>query len=392
MLRQLSLVVVAALALACSGKGDDDDAKKPPVPVTVVEVETVATGEVADLLLASATVEAERSADLVPSTTGIVKEVRKDVGDPVRQGEVLAVLDNVTLDAGAEKATADVAHLEAQLAELERLAAKGATSQREVDDLRYQLATARTSLRQASRSAGEQRLVAPFDGVVAARDLKVGELATGAKRAFQVVDLRDLRVHARLPERDVGRVRIGQTARLVSAYDADAATTATVTRIAPVIDSTSGTFEVTLALPDGQSALRPGQFVSVELEVDRHTDVVVVPKDAVRYEAGRPIAFVMVDAPPEAPDTDAENDEDVVAHEDEGPRFVARRVEVELGLTDAERSEVTAGLSAGDRLIVVGQATLRDGARIREASPAPAAPATKGAAEVGPATVPPTGD
>ena len=83
------------------------------------------------------------------------------------------------------------------------------------------------------------------------------------------MDLSALRVVASLPERDLSRVRVGQTAKLISAYDDAVWTTGSVSRIAPIVDSMSGTFRVTLSLAPEQQVLRPGQFVSVELEVER---------------------------------------------------------------------------------------------------------------------------
>lgn len=379
--RHLISLCLLAVLVACGGDGDGDEKrKKRPVPVTVVELAEVARGEVADLLLASATVEAERAAAILPNATGRVVSISADVGDRVKKGEVLAVLENVSLDAGAERAAAEVRNLEARFAEMEKLFQSGAVSERELEDVRYQLTTARTSLREATTTAGETKLVAPFGGVVSARDLKVGELATSATTAFQVVDLTDLRVRARLPERDVSRVAVGQKARLVSAYDAERSAMAEVTRISPVIDASTGTFEVVLRLEAGQSVLRPGQYVSVELQVDVHDDVVLVPKDAVVYDNGVPVVYRYEEAPPEpepeaddeAEGDDAEGDEPA---EDEGPRWIARRVPVDVGLADTRNAEIVEGLEAGERIVVVGQTMLRDGARVRDVADAAAAKA-----------------
>jgi membrane fusion protein (multidrug efflux system) len=339
----------------------------------------VALGGVADVLLASAVVEAERSADLAPAATGTVVRVEKDVGDAVRRGDVLAVFENASLDASAEVTASEAGAVEARVAELERLFAQGAVSARELDDLRQQLVTARIRAREASRTVGETRIVAPFEGLVAARDVRVGELVSSARRAFQVVDVRDLRVRARLPERDVARVRLGQPARLTASYDASLTATATVARVAPVVDASSGTFEVLLAIDPGQKALRPGQYVSVELEVARRDDVVVVPRDSIVWDHGQPVVFRVEPAPPEpASSSDgaaaagaSEGGSGTVA--DAGPKLVARRVELSLGLLDARVAEVTAGVAAGDRIVTIGQMSLKDGVRVREPSPAAAA-------------------
>jgi multidrug efflux pump subunit AcrA (membrane-fusion protein) len=165
--------------------------------------------------------------------------------------------------------------------------------------------------------------------------------------------------------------------------------------MAPVIDATSGTFEVVLTLDPTQTALRPGQFVSVDIEVDKHTGVVVVPKDAVLRDRGQPIVFLVTDAPAEAVNTDESKKDDAKKDEpkkddakDEaeapGPRWVAKRTEVQTGLGDPDRIEITSGLAEGARIVIVGQSNLKDGARIREpvvattpAAPAPPAPAAE---------------
>ncbi|MCB9663825.1 MAG: efflux RND transporter periplasmic adaptor subunit [Alphaproteobacteria bacterium] len=361
------LWLLGAGLVACGGDEGEEHAKERPVPVAVVETAPVGRGDVRDLLVASAAVEAVASADLVPTATGRALQVLVDVGDRVRKGQALAVLENVSLDAGAEVARAEVDQLEDRVAELRQLFERGAVSERELEDLRYQLATARTRLREAARTAGDTRITSPIDGVVAARDLRVGELATSARRIFQVVDLSELLVRARLPERDVSRVRVGQPARLVSAYDEAAAADARVTRIAPVIDPTTGTFEVTLTLDPGQEVLRPGQYVSVQLEVDRREAVLVVPKDAVVYDNGVAVLFRVEREVPEGASEQVK---------------VARRVPVALGLSDPLVTEIASGVAEGDAVVVVGQGSLRDGARVREPGdpkPSKDAPAEAGA-------------
>ncbi len=382
----LSLGMLAACS-SWGGKGEDED-QAPPEPVTVVQTQVVTVGDVADRLLTSATIEAAASADITAEATGTVVSIAKDVGDHVRRGELLAVIDNVQLDAGAERADAEVTNLLARVAEAEKLHTSGAVSSRELEDLKFQLATARSSKREADRGRGTLRLTAPFDGVVAARDLHVGELTSPARVAFTVVDPSELRVRARLPERDVSRVKVGQVATLTGAYDASGSATAHVTRMAPVIDATSGTFEVVLTLDPSQTSLRPGQFVSVDIEVDKHTGVVVVPKDAVLRDRGQPIVFVVTDAPAEVVNTDEAKKDDAEKKDEAkdeaeapGPRWVAKRTEVQTGLGDPDRIEITGGLAEGARIVVVGQSNLKDGARIREpvVATTPAAPAAPAA-------------
>jgi len=394
------MAAVLAVVVACSsdgaGGGDGGDDEAPPEPVSVVEVAQVIRGSVGDTLTASAVVESEASADLVPEATGVVQSIHADEGDPVEEGQLLAVLKNVSLNTGAAKASAEVQRFEAQVARTRELFEQGAVSARELEDAEHQLRTARLSLREASAGAGTTRIVAPFAGVVAMRDVRVGELATSATAAFQVVDLERLRVVASLPERELGRVAPGQPVRLVSAYDAEIGARGVVARVAPVVDPASGTFRVTVEVEPGQTALRPGQFVSVVVEVGRHDDVLVVPKQAVVYEDGVPVVYTVVEsldddaeedgdedgADPEGEaeagggwwpfgggDAAADEGEEASTDEEDGPQKVAERHVVELGLVDDELGEIETGVEEGDEVVTVGQSHLRDGARVRPVEP-----------------------
>jgi membrane fusion protein (multidrug efflux system) len=381
-----------ALALAgCAGEGGDQphgEGQDQAEPVTVVEMATATSGTVIDEIVSSAVVEALAQADLVPEATGVVVQVHKDEGDPVTKGEVLAVLDNAVLGTGAERARGEVARLEQQVSQARELLQRGAISNRELEDLEHQLNTAKLSAREASRTWGQTRIVAPFDGVVAMRGVQMGELATGATVAFQIVDPSQLRVVAALPERDLSRISVGQPARLVSAYDPDHVAQGHVARMAPVVDANSGTFRVTVAV-DQAAGLRPGQFVSVRLQVDEHEGVLVVPKQAVVWEDGTPVVY-KVGPPPEKKEEEKKEEAhggfrfqlpawlagggeegeggDEKKSEDQGPPLVAVRTRVELVLVDEQWAEVGSGLAVGDRVVVVGQSNLRDGARVREAA------------------------
>jgi len=362
----LSIIAILAV-LACSGGADHEKSQEEddkPEPSTLVEAVAVAEGSVADVLTSSAVIESESSANLVPEAAGVVREIRKDEGDPVERGDVLAVLDNVALNTGARRATAEVTRLQQRVDAARELLDRGAISVREVEDLDHQLASAKLSSREASSSYGSTRITAPFDGVVAMRDVRVGELATSGRTAFQVVDPDKLRIVSSLPERDLGRLAVGQPARLVSAYDEEVWSTGTVQRISPVVDANSGTFRVTLGVDPHTGGLRPGQFVQVRIEVDRHEDVLVVPKQALLYEDGAPVVYVVGPAPPPEPDEDAEEEEE---EEEEEAKLAGLRTPVKLGLVDDAFAEITEGLSAGDQVIVIGHSHLRDGGIVRVA-------------------------
>ncbi len=387
-----SLVVASLLILACSGgegrgeHGDEGEEEEQVLdPRTLVEVGPVEVGSVGDFLVSNGSVESEVQADLVPEATGTAIAIRAEEGDRVRRGQVLAIIENASLDAALARAEAELAKAQAELDKIRSLHAQGVVSDRDLQDAEFTEAAARTALKEAQSTQGHTRLVSPIDGTVATRQLQYGEVA-GGQLAFQIVDLSKLQVVIKLPERDLGRLAVGQNATLTSVYDEDTRVPAHVARIAPTVDPTSGTVRVTVALDEPEAGvLRPGQFVSVRIEVGRHDEVLTVPRNAVFYEEGKPMVFrVRVEEEPEPEedeeaeeedaepgflarffeeDADDEDEEDAI--EVPGPYRVARKVPIEVGFSDPDRSEVTSGLDLGDEVVTVGQANLRDEGRVR---------------------------
>jgi membrane fusion protein (multidrug efflux system) len=313
-------------------------------------------------------------------------------GDTVQNGQVLAVLENASLDASFDRASADFDRARVNAEELEELESVGAVSARELAEAQYTLATARATREEAEKSQGFTRIVSPIQGTVATRDVRYGEIAAAGTRSFQVVDLSRLRVVVQLPERDLSRVSAGQYVQLTPTYDPSLEVEARVLRVAPVVDAASGTVRVTIALAPDEASVRPGQFVSVRIEVGRHDAAVIVPREAVLYDEGDPYVFVLIDASEledkddakegEDEDEDADaadeapgffarlfggDDEEADEKEDEpeGPQRAVRRVGIETGFLELSRAEVTSGLTAGQQVITVGHETLRDEAAVR---------------------------
>lgn len=388
-----------ALLLACggpSGAARDDDAK-PADPRTLVEVADVTSGTVGLRLVASAVVESVSQASVIPQAQGIVTKLLVEEGDSVRKGELLAVLESPQLDGAKERAEAEADRAAADLATAERLHGQGALSATELAAARQASRMATLAAQESRKTAGHTRLVAPIAGTVATRAVRFGELAAG-QPAFTIVDPAHLRVVVALPERDLARVEVGQTATVTPTSEGAAATSATVARVAPVVDPATGTFRVTLELAEG-SSLRPGQFVRAHLQVDAHTDVTVVPRRALAWEDGVASVYVVRDMTAEELAAAAKREDDAAPAEGgfalslggeppkedappevPGPPRKAVRVRVELGYEDGEVAEVVKGLERGEKVVIVGNDALRDGARVRLPGDPVSSPATTEAA------------
>ena len=397
------LLLSFVLLAACSGGppggspdggGDAAEADAEPDRRLLVEAVSIEQGSVADYLETTGTVESEAQADIVPEASGTVTRIDVEEGDAVRKGQVLAVIANPSLDASNSRAQIELERASHDLEKAKQLHADGAISDVELAGAQTAYRTAETSADEASRTRGFTRVTSPIEGTVAVRDLRVGEVAGGA-RAFQVVDLTQLRVVVQLPEKDLTRISLGQPVHLSSAYNEDATATAAISRISPVVDAATGTVRVTVDIAPGQRALRPGQFVKTRIEVARHDDVLTIPRRALVWEDGEPIAWTVEDAPEEVDgdedgpaeddaegeeagffaklfgdDADDANDADDAddaddAEGEEIPQRVAVRKNLTVGFVDTELVEVTAGLDAGAMVVTIGNTNLREGASVR---------------------------
>jgi len=114
----------------------------------------------------------------------------------------------------------------------------------------------------------------------------------------------------------------------------------TIMRISPVVDPSSGTFKVTLGILEDENGLRPGMFVNAHIVTATHEKAILVPKRAVVYDDGFPHVFVVNDS-------------------------TASKIQFRKGFEDTQFLEVLAGVSGGEKIVVVGQNGLKDKAKVR---------------------------
>ncbi len=405
------------ILVACGGPpggpggppGEGEGAEEPDRRV-LVEAASVARGEVADHLVTTGTLESEAQADIIPEATGVVTRILVEEGDTVHKGQLLAELSNPSLAATAERAQVEIQRARRDADSARSLHARGAISDAELRTAEDALTTAEASFAEAAATSDFTRIDSPIAGTVAVRDLRVGELA-GQGRAFQVVDLDHLRVIVQLPEKDLARVHVDQPVVLQGAYDDHARGQGRVGRISPVVDPQTGTVRVTIDVDADTTDLRPGQFVKVRIEVARHDDVLTIPRRALTWIDGEPVAWKVVEATPDDDDDDADADADgEAAEEEDEPGFLdkllakaqdqqeegsgdaddgaepppwplreAERADLEIGFVDAEAVEVTDGLAPGDLVVTIGNDNLRGGTPLRlPDDPGPEAARTAG--------------
>jgi RND family efflux transporter MFP subunit len=245
-----------------------------------------------------ARIEAWSRAPIYARVSGYLQRWTLDIGAPVKAGQLLAQIDTPDLDQQLRQGQAELATartnvtLAASTAERwQTLLPGNAVSKQAVDEKLGDLA-AKQSVVQAMQAnverllamQGYTRLVAPFDGVVTARNTDVGALinvggAPGSE-LFVVSDIRRLRVYVNVPQRQVAQVHPGSRAQITVPERAGRSYMATVQSLAHAISAASGTMLVELAVDNKAGELLPGSFATARFDIPAGEGSVSVPPGA----------------------------------------------------------------------------------------------------------------
>ncbi|MBZ9646826.1 efflux RND transporter periplasmic adaptor subunit [Sphingobium sp. 3R8] len=281
----IALAVVAVGAATRINATNDlrDTAQKASIPaVAIVSPQSDAKG---GALVLPGNVQAYNSAAIYARTNGYVSRWLADIGDNVRAGQSLAVLDAPEIDQQLAQAQADyqTALANQRLAgttakRWSAMLAKDAVSQQESDekagDLAAKSALSNAALANVKRLRALQgftRLAAPFDGVVTSRSAQIGALVVAGNAAsqplFTVSDIHRMRIYVRVPQGYSSQVKVGMPATLTLPEFPGRSFTAALTRSAGAVDAQSGAVLVELQAANPDRALKPGAFAQVRFDV-----------------------------------------------------------------------------------------------------------------------------
>jgi HlyD family secretion protein len=352
--------------------------QKPEVSVTTVQKPIGAGGREA-LLNASGYVTPRRRATIAAKITGRVTGVFFDEGTHVREGQLLATLDDADAQKALTSAKADrdstqatIADLEVQLRNAkivlhraEQLQSAGVQTQEQLDNARTsadsllakidlakaQVVGAQARIQEAQQAVDNCTIRAPFEGIVVSKDAQVGEMVSpiSAGGGFTrtgiatVVDMKSNEIEVDVNEAYIARVEPGQAVTAVLDAYPDWEIPSRVRTIIPSADRQKATVKVRISFIKLDPRILPDMsikvtFLGAEKPKKAGAEAIagIVPQNAVRDDGGKKIVYLV------------KND------------HVERRA-VTLGGNRGDETEVVAGLNAGDTVVVNAPANLRDG-------------------------------
>ncbi|MFW6052581.1 MAG: efflux RND transporter periplasmic adaptor subunit [Desulfosalsimonas sp.] len=348
-----AIMILLMLAWGC-GKTENENSNREKADSCVnVDLAKVETRNLEEVIRATGTIEAFQNVVVHPETEGILEAVHFEEGEKVEKGDLLFTIDDAKIrtelkarQSALEEAEANLRNAELVYQRRERLYEQdlGTEEARDEARTRYQALTAQVNRLEAEienieETLEDTRIKAPFDGIAGEHMVDPGQFVNTGTTLTSIVDTDRLKLSFTVPERYMGRVRIGQEIRIsVDAYP-DKKFPGKVYFVDPQIASSTRSLKIKAHVDNPDNLLRPGGFASVELVAGIRENVPVIPEEALIPTRKGYMVFQIPDSK-------------------------ARGQDVEIGIRKPGIVEITEGLRGGETIVQAGHISLDEGDRI----------------------------
>jgi RND family efflux transporter MFP subunit len=349
--------------LARNAKAAESQQRASLAPMVTVDAPRI-TSRSFEVALPGST-RALQETTLYARTSGFVSQILGDIGDTVREGQLLAVIESPEVDeelararVRVQEAKANLVLAQSTLGRIQSLLRTRAVSEQESDDQQARVNSAEAALRGGEADVRRfeslqsfQKVVAPFSGVITSRFAEKGALITAGSGSalpslFTVAQVDTLRIFLDVPQKHSVSVRPGSDARILVRERPGRAIQGKVVRTSASLDRASRTLLAEIHLPNPDRMVLPGMYVQVMLSIEREEPAIVIPART----------LVILNKGPH-----------VVTIEADG---TIRHRPVTLGRDFGAEIEVAAGLIGTEKLVANPSDAFKDGQAVRYESPA----------------------
>ena len=332
-------MLIAGVVVMTAGCGSNTK-KAEAQPQAVVEaaptvaVVQVSKREVPQIATYTSTVQPYVKNNIVPQAGGRITKINVEIGDFVKEGQVLAEIDKAQL----QQAQLSLKNQEVELARLKSLYEAGGLSKSDLDAIELQYNVTKT---QVDNLLENTVLRSPINGVVTARNYDVGDMCSMSAPIFTVEQIVPVKLLVGISESDYSKVKKGDSVEIKADAVPDKTFYGKINRIYPTIDPATRTFTVEVVVQNNYRTLRPGMFVRATVNFGTNNNV-VIPDVAVVKQQGSGERFVYV-----------LNQDGTVTYQ-----------KVVLGVRMGAEYEVLEGLADGATIVTGGQIRLKDGIKV----------------------------
>lgn len=275
---------------------------------------------------------------------GFVKKRMADIGNTVRQGQLLATLDVPEIEQDLARARADLDLAQTNLARVTSVTLAGAVSRQDIDNRRAAVSVAEANLRRFQSVRGLQEVRAPFNGIITTRDVEVGDLIspTSAKPLYTLAQIDRLRVYVDVPQTYFQQIKVGMPATVTISEYKNRTLTGTVARTAGSLNNDTRTLLTEVVIPNPGRSIPSGLYAQVKFAPRGASQgAVMLPANALKMTPKGALVVIL----------------------DENMKV--RFQPITLGRDYGNVIEVTSGLTGSERVITNPNDRLQDGMKVR---------------------------
>lgn len=329
---------ILILVFGCSNEGSGGgNFSMPPMPV---EIAPVAVQNVADKFEAVGTIEAIEAITVVAEIDAAVIKLPFREGEEIKRGELIAQLDDSQLAAEVARAEALRAQSQATYDRVKAVVEQQAGAPQDLDDAAAALKVAEANLALAKARFAKTRIVAPFDGIIGARQVSIGAFLRAGQAITDLANIDAIRVNFSAPERFLSRLSRGAEVTVSTTAYPGYELKGTIIVIEPVLDSATRSARIVARVDNPGRKFRAGMSANVSAILSERPNAMTIPNEAVFASRDQSFVFIV-----KADST-------------------AARVALTLGTRLANVVEVVQGLEPGMKVVRAGHQKLFDGAKV----------------------------
>ena len=333
--RTIIYVAAAVMAVSC-GNNNSKTAEQPQaaeVRLPNVTIMAASYKDVSQSDVYTDNVEAYAKNNIAPQSPSRIQKIYVEVGDFVRAGQIVAKMDEVSLN----QSKLSMANDSLEYSRIKKLYEQGGVSKSDFDAMELKYNVTRSQYQNLLENT---ILRSPVSGVITARNYDQGDMYGGSP-IYVVEQITPVKLYVGISEMDYTRVKKNDTVTLTADALPGKTFTGRIARIYPTIDAATHTFTAEVNVANGERLLRPGMYARVTVNFGSNHSI-VVPDDCVVKQQGSGVRSVFV--------LQADN--------------TVKEVVVTLGRHFGTEYEILSGVAEGDKVVVKGQASLKNGSKV----------------------------
>ena len=349
MKNKILLIALSIIVFSCNQETENKptqlqvDVKTPTVKVVHPELKSFTSN-----LKIIGNAKANKEVNLFSMEAGVVMSIKKDIGDKVNKGDVLAVLENPELSRQLIIHKAEMEVSQSNYLRLKSVFEK-TPELTTINDFENIEATYKISKAKYQATKNRDSLLtikAPFSGIVTQRNVEIGDMvqnsinSSSTTSLFQIMDMDVIRLIVDLPETEVDNISVGMNAKITFSELVGKEFDVKVSRMANMIDNTSKTMEVQIDIPNKNNEIKSGMYAEVNIQLQSDGEKFSLPNEAIMAVKSEFFVYKVTDG-------------------------IVEKILIKKGLSNIQYFEIKSDqISSSDNIIVEGKSLVKDGMKV----------------------------